>query len=88
MFDSSDYPKPLDEALFETWLEKGREKKIPYNFLMIIWNVIDGAYKPVYAESREELKGLEWYPNNTGQEGLVAIYDLYSESRIILENRH
>ncbi|QDH80377.1 hypothetical protein FKX85_15555 [Echinicola soli] len=86
MFDSSDYPKPLDEALFETWFEEGRDKKIAYNYLLIIWNVLDEVYRPTYVENREELKSFETYPHNTGQEGLVAIFDLYSESRVILEN--
>ncbi|WP_215226165.1 hypothetical protein [Echinicola shivajiensis] len=88
MFEGSDYPKALSEELFENWLEEGRAKKIRYNYMLIIWNVVDETYKPQYVESREEFSGYETYPNNTGQEGLVAVYDLYSESRIMLDIRH
>ena len=88
MFDSSDYPKSLDEELFDTWLEEGRAKKISYNYLMIIWNAFEEKYLPVYAEDRQEFNGYEPYPNNSGQEGLVAIYDLYSGSRIGLDHKH
>lgn len=82
MFDSSDYPLALDEALFENWLVSGREKKICYNYLLVVWNAHEEIYQPVYVETRDEIAAYEWYPNNSGQEGLVAVYDLYSESRI------
>ncbi|AWW28693.1 hypothetical protein DN752_00235 [Echinicola strongylocentroti] len=84
MFDSSDYPKALDEELFQSWLEQGREMKISYNYLLIIWNMMEEIYQPAYIEEREEWNEYERYPNNTGQDALVAVFDLYSESRVVL----
>ncbi|GAB4107741.1 hypothetical protein GCM10028791_01880 [Echinicola sediminis] len=87
MFESSDYPKPLDEELFETWLEEGRAKKISYNYLLIIWNAYEEKYQPVYVEERPEINGFQQYPHHSGEEGLVAVYDLFSGSRITLDVR-
>ncbi len=88
MFDSPDFPKPLDEELLESWLEDGQQKKIQYNYLLIIWDVLEEKYLPVYIEELEEIKEYERYPNIYGQEGLVAVFDLYSASRVILDVRH
>ena len=82
MFDSKDFPAALDEELFEQWLVSGRESKIGYTHLLIVWDEIDAAYKPVYIEDREEIDKFEMYGQSTGQESLVAAYDLYSESKI------
>lgn len=87
MFDSPDYIKPLDEELFEFWLENGRESKIGYNYLLIIWDALDVNYKPVYAEERDKLTTYDNYGESSGHESLVAAYDLYSESRIALNDR-
>ncbi|UCS92566.1 hypothetical protein KZP23_18000 [Echinicola marina] len=87
MFDSSDYPQSLNEALFESWLEEGRSKKISYNYLLIIWNAFEEKYLPVYVEDRSEFNSFEFYPNNSREEGLIAVYDLYSGSRVALDNR-
>lgn len=84
MFEAPDYPKSIKEELFESWLEEGRASKISYNFLLIVWNVYDEKYNPVYVESREEIKSYELYPEAKGSEALIAVYDLYSESRISL----
>lgn len=84
MFDSSDYPKPLDESLFEEWLEKGRTSKISFAYLLIIWNEIEASYLPVYTENRAGFAEYEIYGEATTHESIVAIYDLYSESRISL----
>lgn len=80
MFDGPDFPKSLDEELFDTWLENGRQSKLNYNYLLIIWNELESDYQPVYVEKRDELEN---FPASTGRESLVAAYDLYSESRII-----
>lgn len=78
------YGKPLDEEVFETWLEKGRSSNIGYHYLLVIWNTADEEYRPTFVEKRDEIKG---YQNHVGsQDILVAIYDLYSESRISIDN--
>jgi hypothetical protein len=82
MFDSPDYPKSLDESLFDSWLEAGRESRIPYAFLLVIWDEIDGKYLPVFAENRSEVDEYETYGDSPARQLLVAAYDLYSESRI------
>jgi len=82
MFDSSDYPKALDEAVFDDWLAKGRMSKIGYYYLLIIWNELEAEYQPVYAESRDIIREYELYKQSTTHESLIAVYDLYSESRI------
>lgn len=84
MFDGSDYPKPLDEDLFDTWLEKGRQSKISYSYLLIIWNDLESSYQAAYTENRASILEYELYGESSGHESLVAIYDLYSESRITL----
>lgn len=83
MFDSSDYPQALDEALFDSWLETGRASKIPYAYLLIVWDEIDGKYLPVFAENRSEIDGYEKYGESPVRQLLVAAYDLYSESRVL-----
>ncbi len=82
MFDSPDYPQPLEEALFESWLESGRASKIPYAYLLIIWDEIEGKFLPVYAEDRTGIDDYEKYGNSPARQLLVAAYDLYSESRV------
>ena len=82
MFNSPDYPKSLEESKFESWLEEGRESKLSYTHLLIIWSELDNEYKPVYVESRDAIKKYEKFGESIGQESLVAAYDLYSESRI------
>lgn len=83
MFDGASFPKSLDEQLFENWLENGRQSRIPYAYLLIIWDDIEGEYQPVYIETREEIDGYDRYTNTPGRQLLVAAYDLYSESRIV-----
>ncbi len=87
MFDGSDFPKSLDDALFESWLEQGRASKISYGYLMIIWDAYEAEYIPKYAEARVEFNDYEVYSNSTDTESLIAVYDLYSESRISLRNK-
>jgi hypothetical protein len=82
MFDGAAFPQSLDEALFETWLEKGRASKIGYAYLLIVWDAYDSQYLPIYEENRDAILTFERYESATGRESLVAAYDLYSESRI------
>ena len=84
MFEGADFPGSLDEAVFESWLEKGRESRIGYHYLIILWDTLEMSYVPVYVETREQLEGYERYGQSTGRESLVAVYDLYSESRVLI----
>lgn len=80
MFDGPEFAKSLDEEVFNSWLENGRLAKIGYNYLLIIWDEYESAYKPFYAARRDEI---DVYRSSSGPERFVAAYDLYSESRII-----
>lgn len=82
MFEGSDFPKSLDEELFDSWLESGRQSKLSYNYLLIIWNEIESEFQPVYVEDRDTLNDYA-KAETSSRELLVAAYDLYSESRII-----
>jgi hypothetical protein len=81
MFEGPDFPKSLDEEVFNSWLENGRLSKMGYKYLLVIWDEFESAYRPVYAEHRNEINQYE----NTAvaRERLVAAYDLYSESRLV-----
>ena len=80
MFDGPDFPKALDEEVFNRWLENGRLSKIGYHYLLVVWDEYESAYQPVYAEKRDEI---DHYETRVNRERLIAAYDLYSESRII-----
>lgn len=82
MFDNKEFPVVLDDDLFAQWLENGRQSKISYSHLLVVWDEIESAYKPVYAESRYEIDNYEMYGSSTGHESLIAAYDLYSESKV------
>jgi hypothetical protein len=83
MFNGPDFPKSLDEEVFNLWLENGRESKIGYNYLLIVWDDYDSSYRPVYAQHRDEIREYEIYKASATRESLIAAYDLYSESRIV-----
>lgn len=83
MFDGPDFPKSLDEDVFNNWLENGRQSKLSYSYLLIIWDELEAAYQPAYVESREQLDDFAERKSLTGRELLVAAYDLFSESRIV-----
>ena len=80
MFEGREFPKALDEERFTRWLEKGRQSKIGYHYLLIVWSDHDSEYQPVYVQTREEISA---HKNTPSGERLVAAYDLYSESRIL-----
>ena len=82
MFEGSDFPKSLDESIFESWLKQGRARKIGYKYLLIVWDHYENAYQAVYVEDRDSIINYERYESSTGRESLVAAYDLYSESRV------
>ena len=83
MFDGPDYPKSLSEETFNSWLEKGRQSKIGYEFLLVVWDEYESEYRAVYAANRDELITYDSDKKPTTREWLVAAYNLYSESRII-----
>lgn len=83
MFDGADYPKSLDESVFDEWLEQGRNSKIPYAYLMIIWDDLYASYSPEYVEHRKDLQQYTRYGHGPDHQLLVAAYDLYSETRVI-----
>lgn len=82
MFDSSDFPKALEESTFESWLEAGRNSKISFAYLLIIWDDMEGSYSPVYVENRSDMAAYSKYGDSPEPRALVAAYDLYSESRV------
>ena len=82
MFNSSEYPKSLNESQFMAWLEKGRASRIPFAYLLIIWDELEQEYLPIYVEKRADLTSYEKYGTSPAQQVLVAAYDLYSESRV------
>ncbi len=84
MFDSSEYPKSLDEEVFDQWLETGRSSKIGYEYMIIIWNELESQYQPVYTESRAAIQSYGLYGEVVSNELLVAAYDLYSEAKLNL----
>jgi hypothetical protein len=80
MFEGREFPKSLDEEVFDLWLENGRLSKMGYKYLLIIWDEYQAAYQPVYTDHRDDIRK---YDNSSiSRERLVAAYDLYSESRI------
>jgi hypothetical protein len=83
MFDGPNFPKSLDEEVFNGWLENGRLSKLGYNYLLIVWDAYESKYLPVYTEHPDEIGEYEPYKASTGRESLVAAYNLYSESRIV-----
>lgn len=80
MFETYHFSKTLDEEVFDTWLSKGRDSKIGYKYLLVIWDTWEEAFKPIYYEGRDEL--LETTASVSPSEVVVAAYDLYSESKI------
>jgi hypothetical protein len=82
MFNGPDFPKSLDENVFNSWLENGRSDKLGYMYLLIIWDEYDAEYRPVYASHRDEFGRYQSYKSSVGRESLIAVYDLYSESKI------
>lgn len=80
MFEGPDFPKGLDEEVFNRWLADGRLNRIGHNYLLIVWDDYESAYQPIYLTHRDEIKA---YQTSRIGERFVAVYDLYSESRIM-----
>lgn len=84
MFEGPDYPKPLSEDLFDHWLEEGREQKINFEYLLVLWDAFDEKYVPFYVENRSKFNEYEIYGESVNTETIVAIYNLHSEARVSL----
>ncbi len=82
MFENLNFSKSLSEDLFESWMEKGRESAIGYNYLIVMWNAYEEEYNPVYIEDREGLQKYSHQDVLTISETIVAMYDLFSGTRI------
>ena len=83
MFETSSSSRSLAENLFETWLENGRNHKLGYQYMMVIWDEYTEDFRPVYLFGRTDLMNYI----SPQSEVILAAYDLYSESRIDLEHR-
>ncbi len=82
MFENHKKSGSLDEDLLQVWFEKGRNSKIFYKYLLIIWNEMDSEYRPEYLENRKALENYHQSYNANDSESLIAVYDVFSESRI------
>ncbi|EIM78531.1 hypothetical protein A3SI_03383 [Nitritalea halalkaliphila LW7] len=82
LFQSPDYPAPLSETRFHHWLEAGRASKMPYAYMAILWDELEGAYQVLYLEERKEVLALPRYNQSPERQTLIAAYDLYTEGKI------
>ena len=60
MFNGPDYPKTLEEDLFDKWLEEGRSQKIKYEYMLVIWDAFEEVYVPQYVEGRSNFNDYEF----------------------------
>lgn len=81
MFENLNFGSGLSEDRFDEWLESGRQSKIRFHYIVILWDEIERDYRPVYIIERAELEKYKDY-RGVG-EALVAVYDLYTESKIM-----
>lgn len=77
MFDGLGFSKSLDEDTFDQWLVKGRESKINYEYMLVLWEEGEQDYCPVYLERREDINEYQ-----TNHSTIVAAYHLFSETKI------
>jgi hypothetical protein len=80
MFEGPGFPKSLDEEVFKRWLENGRQSKLGYQYLLVVWDEYEASYQPLYVETRDEM--VKHTKSGIGEK-LIAAYDLYSESKIL-----
>lgn len=80
MFEGPNHPKSLAEETLNVWLENGRSSKLGYHYLLVIWDEYEMDYRPAYVSQRDELEG---YQKSNSRERLIAVYDVYSESKIL-----
>ena len=84
MFDSREYPKALDESLFEQWLEEGRVSKMSYEYMLVVWDDLESDYHPEYVEKRNQIGKYPFWGESGGHSSTIAVYDLFSEARIYI----
>lgn len=82
MFESNDRPESLSEDQLNEWFEKGRAHKISYEYLLIVWDEYERIYSKVLAEDKKDLKSIQKQTQASPAEKIIAVYDLFSESRI------
>lgn len=82
MFESEKFSKSLDSDVFDQWLEQGRQSRLGYQYMLVVWQVLEEDYKPIYLENRNDYAKIIDVSNL--YETIVAAYDLYSESKIEL----
>jgi len=85
MFDSKEFPKALEEQQFEKWLEEGRESKMRYEYMLVVWDDLESDYHPEYVEKRQLIKKHPFWGQAAGHTATIAVYDLYSEARITIQ---
>ena len=83
MFDSHEYPKALDEELFEQWLEEGRTSKMSYEYMLVVWDDLESDYHPEFVADRSQIERYPFWGVSSGHSTTIAVYNLYSESRIV-----
>ncbi|MEO9869565.1 hypothetical protein [Ekhidna sp.] len=81
MFENLNFPVTLDENQFDEWLIYGRESKIRYNYLVILWDEMEKDYRPVYLTERKEFE--KYTDKRNVNDVLVAGYDLFTESKVL-----
>lgn len=86
MFEGPEYRKSLDEDSFDQWLESGRESRMNYEFMLVVWDDVAHDYHPEYAENRQQILsfGIDHYGKTNNLTSIVAIYSLFSEAKISL----
>ena len=84
MFESPEYPQPLDEDHFDEWLERGRASKIPYEYMLVVWDEGERHYYPIYLENLSDVyeHGRDFNEGRYGEGRLIAAYHLFSESKV------
>ena len=82
MFENLNFHASLEEDRFDSWLTKGRESKIRYDYLVVIWDEMEKDYRPIYLADRSELAKYQDDRSNIS-DVFVAAYDLYTESKIL-----
>ncbi len=82
MFENLNFHISLEEDRFDEWLTKGRESKIRYDYLVVLWDEMEKDYRPVYLSDRSDLEKYQDDRSNIS-DVFVAAYDLYTESKIL-----